>query len=328
MKVESLVHPSKRAPTRTGARRTVTGQARSSHLNMYDEQMKFSIVIPVKDEVDLLMKTLPSYYAVNPSEVLICTDKPALEVVKTAINRVATSLNAENITKIIEVDRDSEWRFHQAHVRREGFHKAKYDRILTGDIDLAINDNILKALKLIGKGDVGLVSLSKLRYPRNLKDVWALFATTFLRNVVHRMLNLINVTTTFSGLYALWKPYWLDSEPEDEIKRMVNPKQIYRGEKPNLVGATAITGEDIFLRDCMLRKYKCLYLRDIGAIDLGVAIEDLPYIQYMKGQSFALRGRSLPVSLGRAILRAQPYYLMGHLAVTRARASTNIITVE
>ena len=280
--------------------------------------MKFSVVVPVKNEVDLLMKTLQSYYAVDPSEVIICTDKPALRIVKKAVERVAAFSQAEDITKVIEVGRDPEWRFHQAHVRREGFHRSEYDRILTGDIDLVVNKNVHKALKLVGRSDVGLASLSKFRRPRNLQNFWSLTTVTFLRKVVHGLLDPVRATTTFSGLYALWRPYWRESEPEEEIKRMVNPKQFYRGEKPDLKNAYIVSGEDTFLRDHMLRKYRCVYLKDIGAIDLGVATEDLPYIQFMKGQYFARQGRSTLVSVGRAILRAQPFYLMGHLSVTRA----------
>jgi len=276
-------------------------------------KMNFSIVVPVKDEVDFIPRTLPSYYAVNPSEVLICTDKPTPKNVKKAVNRVATLSCAEDITKILEVEREPEWRFHQAHVRRASFHEAKYDRILTTDIDLVVNKNVHKALRLVSKNDVGLASLSKFRYPRGLTDYWSLGIVTFLRKVAHGILDPAMVTTTFSGLYALWRPFWLDSEPEEEVKNLVNPKQFFRGENPDLEQASAVTGEDTFLRDCMLRKHKCIYLRDIGAIDLGVATENLPYIQYMKGQYFARSGRSLLVSLGRAFLRAQPYYLQGFL---------------
>ena len=275
--------------------------------------MKFSVVVPVKDEVGLIQQTLWSYYAVEPSEVLICTDKPCSKNVRKVVNRIAELSCMKDITRIIEVERSPEWRFHQAHVRRTGFHEAKFDRILTGDIDLVINKNVHKALERVGKNDVGLASLTKFRYPHCLTDYWRLGIVMFLRKIVHGMLDSVMATTTFSGLYALWRPYWLDSEPEGEAKLLVNPKQFYRGEKPNLEHVSIITGEDTFLRDCMLKRHTVLYLRDIGAIDLGVATESLPYIQFMKGQYFARQGRSLPVSFGRAFLRAQPYYLVGYL---------------
>jgi hypothetical protein len=276
--------------------------------------MKFSIVVPVRDEVDLIPRTLPSYYAVDPSEVIVCTDKPTPIEVRQVIQKVAVACDAQAITKIVEVERDPEWIFHQAHVRRAGFKKAKYDCILTVDIGLAINRNVLKALKLVGKNNVGLVSCSKFRYPKSLGDLWRIGAITFLRKIVHGMLDPFIAITTFTGLYALWRPFWLDSEPEEKIKKHVNPKQFYRGEYTEDVSADVNpTGEDTHLKDCMSEKHRCIYLREIGATILRDVYEDAPYVQYMKGQYFRRRGRSLPVAIGRAFLRAQPHYLRGFL---------------
>jgi len=270
--------------------------------------------VPVKDEVDLIPKTLPSYYAVDPSEVIVCTDKPTPRKVRQVIQKVAVACNALDITRIVEVERDPDWKFHQAHVRRTGFKKAKHDRILTVDIDLVINRNVLKALKLVGENNIGLVSCGKFCYPKSLMDLWRIGTIRFLRRIVHRILDPFMEITVFTGLYALWKPYWLDSEPEEKIKKHVNPKQFYRGEYTEGIPPNVNpTGEDTHLRDCMLEKHRCVYLRDIGAIMLRDVYENVPYVQYMKGQYFGRRGRSSLVSIGRAFLRAQPYYLVGYL---------------
>ena len=282
--------------------------------------MKFSVVIPIKGtskECELIPITLPSYYAIKPSEVILCLDKPAPKRVVQVIKKVAKLCKAEDITKIIEVERDPTWSFHQAWVRRKGFLEAKYDRILTGDIDLIVNKNVLKSLEMVGKDNIGLVSLSKKHRCRGLSDYWHEGVLLFLRNVLHGVFDKLMVTTTFTGLYAIWRPYWLDSEPEDAVKKLVNPKQFYRGEHPSLDDVSAVTGEDTFLRDQMIKKHKCIYLKDVGAIDMGIATESLPYIQYMKGLYFARQGRSLIVSLGRTVLRMQPYYLKGYLSARR-----------
>lgn len=282
--------------------------------------MKFSIVVPVKDEIDLIPRTLPSYYLVGANEVIICTDKPTPEKVRQSVQRVAAACDAENVTRIIEVKRDPEWNFHQAHVRRAGFKEARYNRILTADIDLVINRNVLKALRLVGKNDVGLVSCSKFRYPKSLVDIWRVGTLTFLRIFVHGMLDRFLDVSLFTGLYTLWRPYWLDSEPEEKIKRHVNPKQFYRSEFEGKVPSDVNpTGEDTHLKDCMLEKHRCIYLRDIGAVMLRDVYEDAPYVQFMKGRYFRRRGRSLIVSIGRAFLRAQPYYLAGYLLAGQNR---------
>jgi hypothetical protein len=277
------------------------------------KQIDFSIVVPVKDEVDLIPRTLPSYYAVNSSEVIVCTNKPTPRKVRQVIQKVAVACDALDITRIVEVERDPEWIFHQAHVRRAGFHKAKYDRILTGDIDLVVNKNILKAVELVGENNVGLVSLNKFWYPRTLVDYWGIGIVTFLRKILHGLLDPVMTTSSFSGLYAIWRSYWLDSEPQEEVKRLVNPKQIYRGERPNLKLASVIAGEDAFLHNCIIKKHKVIYLRAVGAVDLGIPTHKRPHVQYIYGQHFARQGRSFIVSLARAILRAEPYYLHGYL---------------
>jgi len=277
-------------------------------------QIDFSIVVPVKDEVDLIPTTLPSYYAVNPSEVIICTDKPTPGKVCQVVQKVAEACDALDTTRIVEVGKNPEWNFHQAHVRRAGFKEAKYDRLLNVDIDLVINENVLKAVNLVGKDNIGLVSCEQFHYPRSLSHLWRIGAKTFSRKIVHRALESFMEISMFSGLYALWKPYWLDSEPEEKIKKLINPKQFYRGEHIEEVPAGVNpTGEDNHLRDCMLEKHRCIYLSDIGAITLRDVYEDAPYVEYMKGQYFGRRGRSFFVSVGRALLRAQPYYFVGYL---------------
>lgn len=276
--------------------------------------VKFSVVIPVSEkDAPLIPRTIFSWFYLNSDDFLICVDKPISHGLRNLIQLYAKFCGTENNVRIVEVERSNEWNFHQAHVRREGFRQAKHDIILTGDIDLIVNANVYKALRLVGHDNIGLVSLSKLHYPYKITDYWREGVALFLRNVVHGIFDNVMETSTFTGLYALYKPYWLNSEPEEMVKRLVNPKQLYRKENVSIEDVSAITGEDTFLRDCMIKKYRCIYLRDIGAIDIGKSTEELPYIQFMKGQYFARKGRSLLVSIGRAILRAQPYYLQGHL---------------
>lgn len=276
--------------------------------------LQFSVVLPVSEkDVPLIRKTAPSWFSLASDDFVICVDKPVSDGLRNFVQRCAQICGVEERVKILEVERSSEWRFHQAHVRREGFHRARHDRILTGDVDLIVNTNVYKALRLLGENNVGLVSLSKFHYPSSITDYWREGVLFFLRNVAHGALDSIMATSSFSGLYALFRPYWLDSEHEEEVKRLVNPKQFQRGEKPDTRRASAITGEDTFLRDHMQQKHRCVYLKVIGAVDLRISLENLPSIQFAIGQYFARQGRPLPISLGRALLRAQPYYLKGYL---------------
>jgi len=284
---------------------------------------EFSVVCPIKDEIHLIPITLPSILSTDPSEVVLCLDKPAPKEVVRVIDRVVSENDARDVVRIIEIERNPEYAFHQAWVRRKGYLEAKYDRILRTDIDLLINRNVLKAVELVGKENIALASLSKTWYPRTFTDYWRNGLHAFLR-LLHGLLDPLIPVTSFSGLYCIWRPYWLDSEPEEEVKRLVNPKQLYRGEKVDIKWASAITGEDTFLRDCVCRKYRCIYLRDVGAIDLGISPENSPFVQEMKGRYFARQGRQPLISIGRAIIRLQPYYLRGYIDERRRMARERV----
>jgi len=112
----------------------------------------------------------------------------------------------------------------------------------------------------------------------------------------------------------------LKSEPEEEIKRLINPKQLFTGDIQNLKCASAITGEDGFLWDCIKKKFKVRYLDDIGAVDLGVAPISQHYLMFRRGQNTAKRGGSLIICIGRSLLRVQPFYIMGFLYERRMHA--------
>jgi len=276
----------------------------------------FSIVCPIKDEIHLVPITLPSFYSVNPSEVILCLDKPAPQNVVRIIKKIAKTCNAEDKTRIIEVERRPDYRFHQAWVRRKGFLESENDIILTTDIDLIINRNVIKAVKLVGKNNIGLVSLSKFEYPNSITSFLRMMSRGMLK-IIHKIIKMGTVTG-FTGLYCIYRPYWLDSEPEEGIKNLVNPKQKLRmgiriSENFDVYRDIFPAGEDTYLRDCMERKHRVIYLSDIGATVLTNPLESHPDIQYCKGIYFAFRGRKPLVSIGRSLIRFEPYYLCGYL---------------
>jgi len=278
--------------------------------------VKFSIVTPIKDEKHLIPRTLPSHYEVNPSEVVLCFDKPAPKDTLKVAKKVIKAYNAEEITKIIEVERNPEWAFHQANVRRTGFKEATYDRILTTDIDLIINRNVLKAVNMVGKEDVGLVSCGKFRYPNNLVGFWRAMGYNVLRKsfVFLKKFQTGGLKmSAFTGLYALYRPYWLDSEDEEGIKRFVNPKQVFRGETIPEGGVLWHAGEDTYLRDCMMKQHRVITLSDIGAVCLTDALEDAPDIQFEIGRYNATRARSMLGAIVHVVAYGHPHYFRGFI---------------
>jgi len=273
--------------------------------------MKYSIVCPIKDELELIPKTLPSFYAVNPSEVILCVDNPPNREVTDLIEKVATEHNAHNKTRVLAVAKNPDYKYHQAWVRRSGFLAAQNDRILTTDIDLIINKNVLNALRLIGRDNIGLASVSKFRYPGTPLKLLRLWGTTIIVKYIHILAKAYRghhiATTNFTGLYAIWRPFWLDSEPPEELKKL-------RSSKTHLaLDSDWVAGEDTFLKDHMILKHRYIYLPHIGGYVLSDPCEDRRMVQFNKGIYFALQGRNLLGALTRTLFRLQPHYLRGHL---------------
>ena len=79
-------------------------------------KIQWSVVCPIKDKVDLITKTFPSFYAVNPSEVILCFDNPPHKEAYEIAKKIADK--HKNIpTKFLFVDRNPEFAFPQAWVR-------------------------------------------------------------------------------------------------------------------------------------------------------------------------------------------------------------------
>jgi len=276
----------------------------------------FSLVCPIKNEANLIPKTVPSFYKVGPSEVVFCFDNPPHKESLSLVKNTA-SLFPSIKTKIILVNRNPNYAFHQAWVRRKGFLEATYDRILTTDVDLVLNRNVLKAIELVGKNNIGLASCQKFAYPNSLTSFCRLVGETFLKKMVyplwHRHRGRGLQMTTFTGLYAFWRPYWLDTEDE-AIKQLVNPKTSLRkgGEKYPSHYRVCL-GEDTYLRNCMEKKHLCAYLPDIGGFCLTDLLAHHSHVQFERGRYYANQGRNIFGAIVTTTMHIQPHYLKGYL---------------
>lgn len=281
---------------------------------------EFSVVVPVLDDRDLLRVTLPSYFKLNPSEIILCYDDPPIQESVELCREIAEGFPDVSLNFIFVPDTHG-WVFHQAYVRREGFKAACYDRVVTGDIDLVVNQNVLKAVECVGpnlsEGDVGLASVSKFEWAGGWRGLARLFGRGLLKLVVHRFAEAYRgygiATSYFTGLYCFWRPFWLETE-DAGISRLHNPKMSLWERVPSEWVAEDFyaTGEDTYLRDCLVRKYPVTYLPDVGAVVLRVELESNPQVQFSNGVYFALKGRHLLGALTRTFLRLEPNYINGH----------------
>ncbi len=266
-----------------------------------NNHLSFSIVLPVKSEYQLLHSCLKSCYSVNPDEVIVCLDDPPHEKTLKEIQQISNNLGWSHKTRVITVPKNPEFHFHQAWVRREGFRKAKHDRILTVDVDLVINKNVLKALYLVGKDNVGFVSCLTTHTTRGALGLW--------RHIAFKIANKIH-SPSYTGLYGLWRPYWLDSE-DDGIKLLEDARKAS--------GGMTLIGEDTYLHNCMQVKHKCIHLSDYGGDCMRNDCNDLSHVQFEIGRHYAKKYNVLKVML-RAILFARPHILRGYLYQKRTNA--------
>lgn len=253
-------------------------------------QESFSIVIPIAEgDVDLVPKTLPSWVSLGSSDVVLCVDRPASEGLLLAIENLA---RRNPKIRVLEVPENPEWKFRLAYIRREGLRAAKFDKILTGDIDIVVNDNCLRAVGMVGDKNVGLVSISKRRGAGTLGES--------IRNASKMVVKVLRGRRFFTGLYALYRPYWLDSEDQEQVKGAQHPE---RGGSPG--GGFTYLGEDVILRNAMATKHTILYLNDVGGTDLRTSLEDRAPIQAKLGARYYRDEKAMGYVLAQSILYAR-----------------------
>jgi hypothetical protein len=272
----------------------------------------FTIVVAVSEsDAGLVPRTLPAWLSLPAKEVILCVDRPTSGNLSGAIRAAARN---DPRLKMVEVARDPGWAFHQANVRRSGFKAATSDRILTGDIDVVPNAACLEAVSMVGTDNIGLVSVSKKRGGGGFGEA--------VRNFTRILVASTSQKTRFTGLYALFKPFWQDSEVEEEVKMIPHPESpgFYRGRFP-------YRGEDAILRDYMLTKHKVLYLSTVGGTDLRTALGDRPVGQVKLGVKYAREGRTMDYVLLRSLAYARPK-TMGAYALVIAHERGTLAVIQ
>jgi glycosyltransferase involved in cell wall biosynthesis len=239
--------------------------------------MKVSIVCPIKDEVNLISRTLPSFYSVDPDEVILCLDKPAPRNVTLTIETVAERLGKSKITRILEVERNPSYRFHQAWVRRSGFRAARNDAILTSDIDIVLDPSMKEYFQLL-RGDVKLVSFAK-------------FSKTW-HGLMAYLIQEIPTSNRFTGLYLFSKAAWLSTEDETSVK-------------------TIPRSEDTHLYNSLVKKYRDTFIRNVKNVVLRPG-ESKKYKFLMGWNRWRARSPMWEVAMS-TLVYFRPYMLVGYL---------------
>src|SRR3984957_19989837 len=266
---------------------TATGVGRMRTGIVLLERGGFSIVISIAEwDADLVPKTLPSWLSLGSADVVLCVDAPAGKKLLDVISR---AVGKHDGVRVLQIPENPAWRFRHAFTRREGFRAAKFDRILTGDIDIVVNKTCLRAVELVGRDGVGLVSLAKRRGGGTLGEV--------VRNSTKRLFRLMRKRNFFTGLYAMYRPYWIDSEDEEQLMKTEHPHV------QGLPQTQAIyLGEDVILRDAMIARHKIIYLPEVGGTDLRISLEDRAQIQAKTGIRYYHDGKPMGYVLAQSIM--------------------------
>ena len=242
---------------------------------------KFSVVVPIKDETEILRLSLPSIYALEPHEVVIPIEPntKSIEIVR----KIARKNNFQERTKIIVLhEKTPDWSFRQAYARRRGFREASNDLILTTDADIIVDPQIKNHFNLLGKGNIKLVSFSKLTYPVSLRVIMTRLVT-----------KLFSHRPGFTGLYAFSKSAWQETENEESLKRILR-------------------GEDSHLHEALTKKYNVSFVPSVKNIKLRPT-ESRRY-QYLVGwYKWKTRRKPLWRVLMHTFVYYRPWVLVGYL---------------
>ena len=220
--------------------------------------VKFSIIMPIHNEADMLLKTLPSTFQLSPDEVIVgldrCNDDSA-EIILNYAKHVDYQRNGNLILRHFTDKDGAGWGFRGAYLRRELYQMTRNDIILNTSADIILDPKILRYLRLVPKR--GLVSFGYLEMPYNIQ--------CFLR-AVYSASRLVH---GFAGLLAFSKEAWLRSEDIEDLKT------INRSEDTHLHMAIKKHYQTMHIntRSIHLRPnedFRGHYLRGVSQYELGI----------------------------------------------------------
>lgn len=252
--------------------------------------MKFSIIMPIHNEKEILPYTLPNLYWMCPDEIILifdrCTDRSE-EKAGFIYNRLGTLV--EDV-KIIEVREKSDWMWNVNYLYDLGVGAATNDIVLLTQADILLDDVKLKfgrTLKTLLK-DGGLASLGVYSHPHYTP--WQNWCTKFFRSRVGRWLG----GEPFSGVLALNKKTY-SMIPLGKDSPDLFDTHLYNGAKQLEIPYHFVSTDSFYLRS---------RLRVLLGFDP---------IQWKLGVDKYRSGKSFSKVLGYSMLRMLPNVMAGWL---------------
>jgi hypothetical protein len=209
-------------------------------------------------------------------------------------------------------------------VRRSGFKAAANDRILTGDVDVVVNNNVLAAIAVVGRDNIGVANLQK-EMKSGPGDVIA--------NWTRRVIKAVKKEAFWSGLYAVYRPYWLDTENEEDTKGIPHPMDVGPLDEEDdyyvplarkgRIPTPPYLGEDTMLKRAMLTKHKIVSLPLVGGVEIRQETDRRPAMQTRQAVSLYLAGRSFPYMIPKSALYARGRVLGTYMLLMKRDSGTS-----
>ncbi len=241
---------------------------------------KLSIVMPVHNEQENLLFSLPSLFAIEPDEIIILLDRCG-DKSKEIIEASSKKLRYRGRIKLIEVSENfPDWRYRVARLFRMGFKAARNDTILTMAADIVLDSRIKDYVQIIQGSDVKLVSFGLKYYPVDMIYF------------VKRLITLISPSRGFSGVFLFSKKAWLETEDEEAVKKILK-------------------AQDTFLSDSIKKKY---LTRHVWLNIVHLRVNRDAKDQYLRGvTSYQISRKSLPSVFVSSVIYLRPLMLMGYM---------------
>ena len=201
-------------------------------------------------------RSIPSAIVLKPDEFVIGIDEPADPSFLTLISELCAGHSFQNY-KILPVPKSDKWKFQLANIIWHCYQECRNDRILAFDVDSVLRPTVLRGLDLVGYDGNAVVSFTKKLLIRGFGDL--------IRHVSYR-LRVRRSLFVFSGIYWIYRPYYLQDIDLKKLKTIEN-------------GIDTYMVDQIHTTD----HHKVLTLKEIGVDCLDLQNEDYPWRQFQDG---------------------------------------------
>lgn len=244
-------------------------------------------------EMESAPKALASACAIRPTQLIVGLDSDAPAALETLVRD-----HAPCNLKVMRVQRDDAWLAHFPHVTWEMIRASDNDLILCTDADLILQCSIPEHAGLPGTSNIAAVTFLIVPGSPGLAGAW--------RRLTFRARRKFGTRKAETGLYFIWRPFYLDFIREDVMRSLRN-------------GVDSIIWRTLEKTD----RYDYVSSGIIGAIGCDDHSGDYPSSQFADGINMAAKSsavRAIARCAYHTILFAHPWYVYGCIwALTHPR---------